>query len=149
MLESLYARVGCQVQLHSQIHRQKNEVPTIIDTIATGYFRTGPTKSVTLPSWLRRNLSPCRVGCEANLCFVFMALRVCRFYRIFFVGGHLKYIRTTAHPPPRISGKLNRRWIRDIPPSLPLQTICVNPSGKPIIQHLLRCEAPRPLIGAS
>jgi hypothetical protein len=37
----------------SQIHRQENEAPTIIDTIATGYLRTGPTKSVTLPGWLR------------------------------------------------------------------------------------------------
>jgi hypothetical protein len=34
----------------TQIHRQKNEAPTIIDTIATGYLRAGPSKSVTLPS---------------------------------------------------------------------------------------------------
>jgi hypothetical protein len=32
----------------------------------------------------------------------------------------LNYIRTTAHPPPRISGKLNRRWIRERTPSLTL-----------------------------
>jgi hypothetical protein len=25
----------------------------------------------------------------------------------------LKYLSTSAHPPPRISGKLDRRWIRD------------------------------------
>jgi hypothetical protein len=35
----------------AQIHRQKNEAPATIDTIAMGYLRTGPMKSVTLPSW--------------------------------------------------------------------------------------------------
>ena len=41
-------------------------------------------------------------GVEVNRFFFFdiLALRVCRFHRIFGVGGHLKYIRTTAYPPP-------------------------------------------------
>jgi hypothetical protein len=39
-----------KVGTSAQIHRQENEAPTIIDTIATGYLRAGPSKSVTLPS---------------------------------------------------------------------------------------------------
>jgi hypothetical protein len=42
-----YANGGMK---QTQIHRQENEAPTIIDTIATGYLRAGPSKSVTLPS---------------------------------------------------------------------------------------------------
>jgi len=79
-----------KVGTSAQIHRQKNEAPTIIDTMQR-----------VISERDHRNLSPCRVSCEAILSFVLLALRVCRFHRIFFVGGHLKYLSTSAHPPPR------------------------------------------------
>ena len=60
----------------------------------------------------RPHVSPGCGSCLSRSFSIFSALRVSRFYRIFFVGGRLTYMRTTAHPPPRTSGKLDRRWIR-------------------------------------
>ena len=39
-------------------------------------------------------------SCHSRSFSIFLVLWISRFYRILFVGGHLTYMRTTAHPPP-------------------------------------------------